>query len=188
MTGAALAYLPIPASSRPAPWRVSPRRAYHNPFSRQPSLQPKPRQGVKSLPPQIAPTLPPKTHANAPGLVQVAAQAAMGFTVAAEGGALTSRGGTYVLKDADGVIVRSGRTNDFVRRQAEHARDPALKKYNFEEVHKTDVYAEQRGLEQILHETHSPQLNKIRGVDPNNPKAPTYKSAAEEYLLKYGGR
>ncbi len=108
--------------------------------------------------------------------------------VAAESAApLATRGGTYVLKDADGVIVRSGRTNNFVRRQAEHARDPALKKYNFEEVHRTDDYAQQRGLEQILHETHSPQLNRIRGVDPNNPKAPIYKNAAEDYLLKYGG-
>jgi hypothetical protein len=80
--------------------------------------------------------------------------------------------------------VRSGRTNNFVRRQAEHARDPALKKYNFEEVHRTDDYAQQRGLEQILHETHSPQLNRIRGVDPNNPKAPIYRNAAEDYLLK----
>ena len=47
---------------------------------------------------------------------------------------------------------RVGRTNDFERRAAEHARDPALRDYKFEKSFATDDYAQQRGLEQVSHE------------------------------------
>ncbi|MBX9644171.1 MAG: hypothetical protein K2W91_08750 [Novosphingobium sp.] len=84
MTGAALAYLPIQASPRPAQPRPQPRHTRLNPFSRYPSVQPKPRQGVKNWTAQNAtgPTL--KTHANPPGIALVAAEAAVGCSVAAE--------------------------------------------------------------------------------------------------------
>jgi hypothetical protein len=101
---------------------------------------------------------------------------------------LTSRGGTYVLRDVEGVIVRSGRTKDFARRKAEHARDPILGKFEFETVHKTDIYAEQRGLEQILHINYKPQLNKIGGISPKNPNAQKYNQAAQDYLQRYGDK
>ena len=32
-----------------------------------------------------------------------------------------TKGGTYVLRDKTGEIIRTGRTNNFVRREAEHA-------------------------------------------------------------------
>jgi hypothetical protein len=92
MTRAALAYLPIPASPRPADVRLQPRRKHHNPtstrlstcFSRHPRLQPKPRLGVKNWTPQNAPGLSLKTHVNPPGITPVAEDAVVGCSVAAE--------------------------------------------------------------------------------------------------------
>ena len=104
------------------------------------------------------------------------------------GGASTveARGGTYVLRDAEGTVVRSGRTNDLARREAEHLRDPNLAEYQFEPAYRTDVYAEQRGLEQILHDRYNPALNKIRPISPSNKRLPTYMDAAQKYLLEHG--
>jgi hypothetical protein len=93
-----------------------------------------------------------------------------------------TRGGTYVLRDAEEQVVRSGRTKDLLRRKAEHARDPSLKDYSFEPVHRTDVYVEQRGLEQKLHELYNPQLNKIRPISETNPRLSDYIKAAEDFL------
>ena len=99
-----------------------------------------------------------------------------------------ARGGTYVLRDpVTGRVMRTGRTNDLARRQLEHARDPALRDYVFEPVHRTDVYAEQRGLEQLLHETHNPPLNRIRGISPTNPRLPEYRDAAQRFLERQQG-
>jgi hypothetical protein len=49
------------------------------------------------------------------------------------------------------------------------------------------MYAEQRGLEQILHETHNPPLNKIGGIDPKHPKLPQYRDAAQQFLDRQKG-
>jgi hypothetical protein len=104
--------------------------------------------------------------------------------------ATQARGGTYILRDpATDRVMRSGRTNDLARRRAEHLRDPELRDYEFEVVHRTDVYAEQRGLEQILHETHNPPLNKIGGIDPKNRRLPEYREAARRFLeCQQGGQ
>jgi hypothetical protein len=100
--------------------------------------------------------------------------------VAAE--TVEARGGTYLLRDAEGNVARTGRTNDLLRREAEHARDPALKDLDFEPVHRTDVYNEQRGLEQLLHDTYNPPLNKVRPISPNNPNLQKYLDAANGYF------
>ncbi|GAB3661473.1 LysM peptidoglycan-binding domain-containing protein [Ramlibacter alkalitolerans] len=97
-----------------------------------------------------------------------------------------ARGGTYVLKDEEGNVVRSGRTNDLARREKEHFRNPALWDYTFEEVHRTDDYREQRGLEHKLHETYNPALNKIRPINPSNPRMPDYLDAGDAYLRRQG--
>lgn len=45
----------------------------------------------------------------------------------------------------------------------------------FETVFKTDDYAEQRGLEQIVYDAHpEADLNRLRGVDPRNVKKAAY--------------
>jgi hypothetical protein len=96
--------------------------------------------------------------------------------------ALEAKGGTYVLKDVEGKVVRTGRTNDLVRREGEHARDPNLKDFKFEEKHRTDVRSEQRGLEQMLHDEHNPLLNKINPISPKNPRLEEYMNAASNFL------
>jgi hypothetical protein len=62
------------------------------------------------------------------------------------GGGAVPRGGMYVLRDpATGQVMRTGRSGDLAQRAAQHGRDPALRDLTFEPVHRTDVYAEQRG-------------------------------------------
>lgn len=109
---------------------------------------------------------------------------ASGCCLAAENAAVVeARGGTYLLRDAEtGQVMRTGRTNDLARRAAEHGRDPVLRDFEFEPVHRTDVYNEQRGLEQLLHDTYNPSLNKVRPISPTNPKLPTYQDAANAFL------
>jgi hypothetical protein len=86
MPRAALAYLPSPASPRPARSCPQPRRKHHNPFSRYPNVQPKPRLGVKNYAPQNAPSFTLKTHANPPRITPVADKSVVGCSVAAERG------------------------------------------------------------------------------------------------------
>jgi hypothetical protein len=85
-------------------------------------------------------------------------------------------------------VMRTGRTNDLLRRQAEHARDPRLKGYDFEATYRTDDYAQQRGLEQLLHDAHKPPLNKINPISPKNPNRQKYIDAGDYFLNQEGGR
>ena len=45
----------------------------------------------------------------------------------------TAKGGTYILRDVDGVVMRTGRSNNLERRMADHARDAKTKDLKFEE-------------------------------------------------------
>jgi hypothetical protein len=65
-------------------------------------------------------------------------------------------------------------------RQKQHARDPELKKYEFEVDKRTDNYAEQRGREQIIHDKYKPKLNKIKPIRDDNPKREEYLEAARK--------
>ena len=94
------------------------------------------------------------------------------------------KGGTYVLRNEVDDVVRSGRSNDLTRRQKEHLRDTDLKDYTFEPVHRTDVYNEQRGLEQVLHDTYKPPLNKVRPISLTNIRLPQYLDTADNFLNK----
>jgi hypothetical protein len=92
-------------------------------------------------------------------------------------------GGTYLLRDLKtGKVMRTGRTVNFLRRAGEHGRDPVLKIFEFEPIHHTGSYAEQRGLEQYLHNLYGPPLNKINPISPWNPKGPSYMKAAQIFL------
>ena len=79
-------------------------------------------------------------------------------------------------------VMRTGRSNNLIRRRAEHARDVQLQNYRFDEVWRTDDYAQQRGLEQILHERHNPPLNKIHPISPHNRRINEYLRAADDFL------
>jgi hypothetical protein len=69
-------------------------------------------------------------------------------------------------------------------REGQHALDPALKDFDFEAVYRTDNYAEQRGLEQMLHDAYVPRLNYINPINPANPNRQLYLDAAQQFLEK----
>lgn len=92
-------------------------------------------------------------------------------------------GGVYALKDQNtGEILRTGRTKNLPQRELQHRRDPELPPHQFEILHETDIYAQQRGLEQIAHEAYNPPLNKINPISPSNPNKPAYMKAATDFL------
>ena len=97
-----------------------------------------------------------------------------------------TKGGTYVLRNLAGDVMRVGRTNNLVRREAEHALDPILKDFRFNPIHRTDSYAEQRGLEQMLHDVYDPPLDKINPISPRNSNYDSYMGAANRYLDRTG--
>jgi hypothetical protein len=108
--------------------------------------------------------------------------------LAVEEAAVEARGGVYLLRNLEtGQVMRTGRTNDLLRRRGEHFRDPVLKDYRFEPVYRTDVRAEQRGLEQELDWLYNPPLNYDRPINPYNPKLPQYLRAANDYLDRLQG-
>lgn len=95
--------------------------------------------------------------------------------------AKAARGGTYVLRDAAGVVRKTGRTDDLVRRERELGRKHPDK--TFEVDKRTDSHPAQRGREQILHDAnpsaHSSNggLDRINGISPKNPKRDEYLEA-----------
>ncbi len=103
-------------------------------------------------------------------------------------GVATARGGVYSLRDEAGAVVRTGRTNDLVAREADHASDPVLGRFTFQTEYETDDYAEQRGLEQVLYDENpgaqvaNGGFNKIRGISLSNPRLPEYMQAAQDFL------
>lgn len=71
-------------------------------------------------------------------------------------------------------VMRTGRSCNLEVREAQHARDAVLKNFQFEPVYRTDIYAEQRGLEQMLHNLYNPTLNLINPIGPRNPNLNNY--------------
>jgi hypothetical protein len=90
-------------------------------------------------------------------------------------------GGVYSLRDGAGNVVRTGRSKDLARREAEHARDPVLGRYRFQPEYRTNDYATQRGLEQLLHDDWLPPLNKIRPISPRNPRIDEYMETGRSF-------
>lgn len=103
-----------------------------------------------------------------------------------------AKGGVYQLQTPQGGVVKTGRTNDLSRRAGELGRRPDLPSHEFAPVHRTDDYAEQRGLEQELREQHYSTADlsqgghdRINGVDPNNPRRAAYGEAALRHHDRY---
>jgi hypothetical protein len=101
-------------------------------------------------------------------------------------GVVCPTGGVYVLRQPrTGQVMKSGRTKELARRQPELRRQyPGL---DFEPKFKTNDYATQRGLEQMLHDTYKPPLDKINGIDPKNPKRQEYLDEAKDFLRRLLG-
>jgi hypothetical protein len=97
------------------------------------------------------------------------------------------------LRDDAGNVVRTGRSNDLAARQIAHANDPVLGDFEFNPEYRTDVYAEQRGLEQTLYDQYpgaqaaNGGYNFIRGIGLSNPNLPSYMQAAQDFLDALGG-
>jgi hypothetical protein len=105
----------------------------------------------------------------------------------------TAKGGTYKLIDPEaGGVKRTGRTNDLARREGEHARSADTSDLDFQVDRRTDVPAEQRGREQVIHDAHPEArhpshveggveggLNKKRPISPNNKRRDEYMEAAK---------
>jgi hypothetical protein len=97
-----------------------------------------------------------------------------------------AKGGVYVLKDkTTGQIVRSGKTADLGQRKYQHQKDVSLKEYDFEPVYRTDLYEEQMGLEQHLHEIHNPPLNFKNPVAPGSADYDRMRDAATSFLNRW---
>ena len=84
-----------------------------------------------------------------------------------------------MLRDrATGKVMRTGRSKDLSRRRRETARDKATKDLDFDVDKRTDVYWQQRGREQIIHERYNPPMDKINAISPGNPRRQDYLDAA----------
>jgi hypothetical protein len=74
-----------------------------------------------------------------------------------------------------------------------HANSSTLGDYQFTVEHRTDNYAEQRGLEQMLFDQHPEAqavnggFNKIRAISPLNPRRGLYLQAARDYIQNSSG-
>ena len=95
-----------------------------------------------------------------------------------------AKGGTYVLKNAEGTVVKTGRTKDLARREAEHGRKHPDTTFQVDK--RTDDYAAQRGREQDLHDAHPTAhkdnggLDRINGISPTNPRREEYLKAGRK--------
>jgi len=130
-------------------------------------------------------------------LATVSRTATAGERVAATAGRSTAadsaaKGGVYTLRDDAGNVVRTGRTKDLTARESAHHNDSVLGDYHFNVEYRTDVYAEQRGLEQILHDRYpgaqaaNGGFNKIRGISPSNPNVDFYMQSGADFLARMG--
>lgn len=70
--------------------------------------------------------------------------------------------------------------------------DPVLGDYHFNTEYRTHVYAEQRGLEQMLYHRYPAAqasnggFNKICGISPTNPHLDFYTQSAFDFLERMG--
>jgi hypothetical protein len=71
------------------------------------------------------------------------------------------QGGTYVLRDAEEVVRRTGRTKHLDIREQQHARHPETKDLNFEIDKRADNYAAQRG--EILQQPVDEEIRNLGG-------------------------
>ena len=95
---------------------------------------------------------------------------------------VSTKGGTYVLRDPDtGQVMRTGRTKDHKRREKEHKQQPETKTLQYDRETRTDDYSIQRGQEQLLHDEYKPPLDKIRPISPQNPRRDEYLDAARTH-------
>ena len=105
-----------------------------------------------------------------------------GLMAASMGGDVTPIGGVYSISNPNGVVVRVGHTNNFLRRAGQYRRDPNYFDLEFKREYYTDDYATQRGLEQMLYDKYQPPMNIYRPIRISNRNGPSYLQAASDFL------
>ncbi|GLW35249.1 polymorphic toxin-type HINT domain-containing protein [Actinoplanes regularis] len=86
-----------------------------------------------------------------------------------------AKGGVYTLRDDEGNVVRTGRTNNLARREREHGRAASTTDLRFQTEYRTDSYREQRGLEQVIWMLNGrPTLPGVRRTSPVDAKKKNY--------------
>ena len=100
-------------------------------------------------------------------------------------------GGVYRLRNENGTVVRTGRTNNLDVRKQQHANSSETGDLDFDEAFRTDNYKEQRGLEKIIYDE-NPQakvenggLNKIKPISDKNVNKVDYMEAAKDFLERF---
>ena len=93
-----------------------------------------------------------------------------------------AKGGTYTLRDGDGVVKYCGQSCYLARREKEHRRDPVKGKLQFKAESEVDDYAVRRGQEQQLYDQFGrPILNKKKPIGDTNKNKQKYIDAAKQY-------
>lgn len=101
-------------------------------------------------------------------------------------------GGVCTLRDELDNVVRTSRSSDLAAREAAHANDPILGRYRFQVEYRTNDYAEQRGLEELIYRRHPGAMaanggyNKIGAISARNRLREQYMRAATNYLDRWG--
>ena len=92
------------------------------------------------------------------------------------------KSGVYALVDPNSrIVMRTGRTGNLEARGPQLRQNPDLKGFEYTPVYRTDNYAEQRGLEQILNNRATaaqgfpPPFNYIQPISPGNPNYLNYR-------------
>lgn len=99
----------------------------------------------------------------------------------------------YTLRDEVGNVVRTGRSANLAVREQQLADDLVLGQYEFQVEYRTDVHAEQRGLEEVLYDRYpgaqaaNSGYNVIRAISLRNPNRAGYMQAAYGYLERLAG-
>lgn len=97
------------------------------------------------------------------------------------------QGGAYVLRDPETwQEIYAGRTKNFYSREGDYENDPVKGALVFDPLLRSDLYDEQRGLEQYLYDRFTPLLNRIRPISLSNENIDDYLAAAQNYLDREG--
>jgi RHS repeat-associated protein len=98
---------------------------------------------------------------------------------------METKGGVYsLINKENNNVMYIGRTSNFVQREYQHSRDLVKSEFRFDIVYRTDDYATQRGLVQLLYDEFLPPLNNIRPISSKNPKIELYIDLAKLFLTK----
>jgi hypothetical protein len=128
-------------------------------------------------------------HYDAPALARVGGHASA-HSEAGHSSLSISREGSA----SRAVEARGTSTTPLARKIATEAEAQGVGDFEFRVEYRTDVYAEQRGLENELYDRYLEAMsenggfNKIRAISPGKTNRPGYVQAANDYLSRLGSK